>query len=167
MVPSELLWMKPILKNLYLNGKYMKNTVIGLILGLIIAMWAFYMYTQKPASTTTLPPTPTVAVATTAPTISPISDNDLIRQALADKYNKPLSSVKYTPSKNDGTHASGGVIFSGDIAGAWVLAAKENGAWIIVQDGNGVIMCEIVAPYNFPVSMVPECVDKNGKLIKY
>jgi hypothetical protein len=160
--------MKPTLKNLYLNGKKnMKNTIIGLILGLIIAMWAFYMYTQKPKTTTLLPPgTPTGAI-TIKPTVNPISDNDLIRQALADKYNKDLSEVKYTPSKNDGTHASGGVIFSGDIAGAWVLAAKDNDTWIIVQDGNGTVSCETVEPYNFPISMVSECVNNNGKLIKF
>ncbi|HWS48488.1 MAG TPA: hypothetical protein VN174_00375 [Candidatus Methanoperedens sp.] len=145
----------------------MKNTIIGLILGLIIAMWAFYLYTQKPKITTSLPPaTPTTAEISEIPE-NVISDDDLIRQALADKYNKDLSDVTYTSSQNDGTHASGGVKFSGDIAGAWVLAAKDDGVWKIVQDGNGVIMCEIVAPYDFPVSMVAECVDKNGKLIKY
>lgn len=159
--------MSPILKNLYLNGKNMKNTIIGLILGLIIAMWAFYMYTQRPKITTTLPPaTPTVTEITDIPE-NVVSDDDLIKQALADKYSKELSEVTYTSSKNDGTHASGGVKFSGDIAGAWVLAAKDDGVWKIVQDGNGVIMCEIVTPYKFPTSMVSECVDKNGKLIKF
>ncbi|KKQ63960.1 MAG: hypothetical protein US85_C0013G0034 [Candidatus Shapirobacteria bacterium GW2011_GWF1_38_23] len=55
--------MSPTLKNLYLNGKHMKNTIIGLILGLIIAMWAFYLYTQKPVLKDEAPPiTPTSTV---------------------------------------------------------------------------------------------------------
>jgi hypothetical protein len=160
--------MKPTLKNLYLNGKSMKNTIIGLILGLIIAMWAFYLYTQKPASKDeALSLTPTSTISTPIPSIIEVSAEESIKQALADKYNKSLSDVTFTLSKKDATHASGGVIFSGEIAGAWVLAAKENNQWIIVQDGNGTVSCETVAPYNFPVSMVPECVDQNGKLQKF
>ena len=153
--------MKPTLKNLYLNGKSMKNTIIGLILGLIIAMWAFYIYTQKPV-------TPTSIISTPSPSINEVSDEESIKQAFADKYNRKVSEVNIKISQKDSTHVWGSVKFGDEIAGGWFLAFKESlGNWIIVQDGNGTISCETVAPYSFPVSMVPECVDKNGNLQKF
>ncbi|MBU1118198.1 hypothetical protein KKD37_04530 [Patescibacteria group bacterium] len=144
----------------------MKNIIIGLLLGLVIAMLAFYLFSQKPTTQTDLPPLdiPTSVEDTPTSTIPPVSDELSIKQALADKYHKDLSEVNFTLSKNDGEHASGGVIFSGEISGGWVLAAKVNQQWLIVQDGNGTVSCETVAPYNFPVSMVPGCVDQNGQL---
>ena len=69
-------------------------------------------------------------------------------------------------SKIDATHAWGTASFTGEMGGGWFLAYKNPDGWIIVDDGNGTISCETIAPYNFPVDMVPECVDKNGNLIK-
>ncbi len=148
--------MKQILKNLFPSGKKMKNIIIGLIFGLIIAMWAFYFFSKK-----------TTLITDNIPTKTIDSDETLIKKALAKKYQKDLSEVDFSLSKNEGTHASGGVKFAGEIAGAWVLAAKKDNQWIIVQDGNGTISCELVSPYNFPPSIVSECVDKDGKLNKF
>ncbi len=116
----------------------------------------------------TTPTEQTQPVNTTAPlpTVPQKSDLELIKEAFAQKYNRPTSEVNVTVSKNNGTQAQGGVSFSGEMGGGWFLAYKESGGWIIVQDGNGTISCETIAPYNFPSDMVPECVDKNGKLIK-
>jgi len=103
---------------------------------------------------------------TATQTIPQKSDLEQITEAFAKKYNKQTSEVEVTVSKNDGTHASGGVKFSGEIGGGWFLAYKGADGWIIIQDGNGVVSCETIAPYNFPKEMVSECVDKNGNLIK-
>lgn len=155
--------MTPTLKNLFLNGENMKNTIIGLILGLIIAMWAFYIYTQNPSSTKT-------ADVTTTPTISKINsptsrpDEELIAEALANKYNIAYAEINLIISQINSTQAAGTVSTAGE--GGWFLAVKDGNSWKIVADGNGTVSCEIVAPYNFPISMVPECVDKNGKLQK-
>jgi len=151
------------LKNLFLSGNYMKNTIIGLILGLIIAMWAFYIYTQKSPSKvipkTEITPTTEISLL---PTSRP--DKELITEALAIKYNQSYAEVKTIIPQITSTHASGTVSFSGE--GGWFLAIKDGEIWKIVADGNGTVSCETVAPYNFPVSMVSECVDKNGKLQK-
>lgn len=160
--------MKPTLKNLYLNGKQnMRNTIIGLILGLIIAMWAFYIYTQKPLVKTLLPPTDSkIAAVTSAPESSNSeTDGAEIEAAIAKKHGLTVEDTSMVMGEITSTHASGTVLFS-DGSG-WFLAAKDHGVWVDVQDGNGTVSCESVAPYNFPVSMVPECVDKNGKLIKF
>lgn len=146
----------------------MKNTIIGLILGLIIAMWAFYIYTQKPVSKDETPPiVPTSTIDTLSPSVNEISAEESIKQAFAKKYNRKVSDVHLTISQKDSTHVWGSVKFGDELAGGWFLAYKESSnGWIIVADGNGTISCETIAPYNFPISMVSECVDKNGKLQK-
>jgi len=153
--------------------------------------WYFLVVKAKPAdhvdsSQITPPPTVTISQITnvpsstlppSVPTEEPVviptntvvpqkSDLEQIREAMAAKHNKPIGQTTVTISKNTGTYASGGVKFEGDVGGGWLLAAKSGGKWVIVDDGNGTIDCEVIAPYNFPSSIVPECVDKNGKLIK-
>jgi hypothetical protein len=126
---------------------------------------------QPPPVVISQPVTPTESIQLTntiipLPTIPQKSDLELIKEAFAQKYNRPVSEINVTVSKNDGTHAHGGVSFAGEMGGGWFLAYKESNGWIIVQDGNGTISCEAIAPYNFPADMAPECVGKNGKLIK-
>jgi len=85
---------------------------------------------------------------------------------MAAKHSKPVADVELTISKNTGTHATGGVTFAGEMGGGWWLAAKSGGNWVIVQDGNGTMDCAVIAPYNFPNTIVPECLDEaTGKTV--
>jgi hypothetical protein len=118
---------------------------------------------QEPTTTPTLLPTETTVPS---PSIAQKSDVEGIKEAFAKKYNKPVDQVEVSISKNNGTQATGGIKFAGEMGGAFWLAYKQADGWIIVHDGQGTISCETIAPYNFPSSMVSECVDKNGKLIK-
>lgn len=155
--------------------------VFGFLAFLLGTYFPNFLKEQQPASTISptqpspaaisqsVTPTESIQPANTiipSPTIPQKSDLELIKEAFAQKYNRPASEVNVTVSKNNGTHAQGGISFSGEIGGGWFLAYKESNGWIIVQDGNGTISCETIAPYNFPSDMAPECVDKNGKLIK-
>src|SRR5680860_240062 len=70
-----------------------------------------------------------------------VNDKQLITEAMAAKYSKDVSDTDLTINEQDDTHASGLVIFAGEIAGGWWLAAKDGGNWIIVADGNGTISC--------------------------
>jgi len=88
-----------------------------------------------------------------------ISDEDAIRQAMADKYSKDVSEVELVVGDNNGEYARGSVSFAGEMGGGWWLAAKTGGTWEIVDDGNGVILCSVIEPYDFPASMVQECYD--------
>lgn len=107
------------------------------------------------------------SILTLSPTVQTESDLLLIQKAFAKKYNRELSEVLVTVSQKDETHATGGIRFLGETSGGWFLAYKTvTDGWTIVQDGNGTISCETVAPYNFPQEMVPECVDVNGNLVK-
>jgi hypothetical protein len=136
----------------------MKKIIVLLLIIIFLSVW-FYFYQQNFSKTPNQTPTNSAV-----PTIT--LDAELIRQALAKKYNKSIDVVDFSLAESDGTHARGGVKFVGDVAGAWVLATKVDDQWIIIQDGNGTVSCELVDPYSFPISMVSECVNNSGKLIK-
>ena len=157
----------------------MKSFLISLIVIVIAALWGYYYffksgYTLPKLSANNITPTINLSVSvfpsiTPTPSIPPvptISDNDQIKQAFADKYQKKISDINLKVSQNLGGLAQGTVSFKGENGGGWLLAAKKNGSWLVVQDGNGYVSCEAIAPYNFPQSMIPICVNKNGKLIK-
>lgn len=118
--------------------------------------------------TTPISPTeshePTITQAPTTPTTADIEG---IRQAMAMKHSRNKNDVTVTVSKFDGTHASGGVKFAGDVAGGWFLAAKPGASWVIADDGNGTISCDVIAPYSFSSTMVPECWDEGSQKIIY
>ena len=162
----------------FLSGKFMKSFTTFLIIIIIGSMWGYYFYSQNKLpflnnSVVVITPTPADNIpvfpsATLAPSKIPVSDDILqIKQAFADKYGKKVDDIDLSISADDGTHALGTVKFKLAMEGGWVLAAKAAGdTWVIVQDGNGTVMCDAVSAYNFPKSMVPECVDSKGNLIK-
>jgi len=149
--------------------------VTAIILLLIAGAGLFWFYQTKIALPTNQPTTtPTPEEILPSPTAIPvtptegeeISDLEQIRQAFADKYNKPLTDVNVVIESNDNEYANGGVRFEGEIGGGWWLAAKVSGEWVIVADGNGSVLCEDIKNYSFPASMVPECWDETtNKLI--
>ena len=70
-------------------------------------------------------------------------------------------------SQKDGAFAKGFVGAKGkEVGGGYFLAVKSSGKWIIAFDGQSTPGCEQVNPYNFPATMVPECLDAGGNLIK-
>ena len=78
-------------------------------------------------------------------------DEAAIQAALGTHLDVDPNTLTVFVETNTGTHARGGV------DNGYFLAAKVNGRWVIVADGQGVIDCDVVAPYGFPASMVPEC----------
>lgn len=85
----------------------------------------------------------------------------------ATKFSRPQEEAILTVSQNTGTHASGGIIFEGDISGGMWLAHNDNGNWVVDYDGNGTIACEKVEPFNYPSSIITECWDENTNTVKY
>ena len=155
----------------------MKNITTFIIFVIICGLWGYYFYQQKQLpfvnnSVVAVTPTPTVNVpifpsATLEPSSIPLNDDILqIKQAFAEKYHKNVSDIDINITADKGIYAVGTVTFKLAMEGGHFLAAKAAGGWVIVQDGNGSIMCDAVSPYNFPKSMVPECVDNKGNLIK-
>ena len=162
---------------IFLNGNYMKNFLTITIILIITGLWGYYFLYQKQAQLSTpsevvINPTPSIEVpiypsATLVPSQIPI-ENDIIqiKQAFSDKYGNNIDDIDIKLSADDGLHAVGTVTFKLAMEGGHFLAAKATDIWLIVQDGNGVVMCDAVSSYKFPVSMVSECVDSQGKLIK-
>ncbi|OGC51677.1 hypothetical protein A2982_03325 [candidate division WWE3 bacterium RIFCSPLOWO2_01_FULL_39_13] len=88
------------------------------------------------------------------------ADKESIALIFSQKYNKPIEEVNVEVSENTGEFAKGVISFEGEMGGGSFLATKTDDTWKIVADGNGVIMCDLIEPYNFPVSVVPECYDQ-------
>lgn len=91
-----------------------------------------------------------------------VSDEELIKKAFGEKYDRPVSEIELKVDKKADEYASGGIKFRGEMGGGWFLAAKTGEEWVIVADGNGTVPCEAVEPYDFPVEMVPECYDEES-----
>ena len=152
----------------------MKKFITVSAIIVIIGLWGYYFYqniftltskSEISEITKNLPSPTKFVVPTEEPTPTPtLSDLELIKIAFADKHGKPVSAVILKIAENNGLTARGSISFTGETGGGWWLAAKVKGIWIAVQDGNGYVSCETVVQYNFPKSMVPECVDSKGKL---
>lgn len=154
----------------------MKKAIIITCIIAIIGIWGYFLYTNifaltsesEVAEITKNLPSPTTFVIPTdqpTPTSSQSADTDQIKQAFANKHGKPVTDLNLKVAENNGLFAHGTISFVGDNGGAWWLAAKVKGVWVAVQDGNGYVPCNSVVDYNFPKSMIPECVDSKGKLI--
>lgn len=85
--------------------------------------------------------------------------SEQIKQLFIQKYNKPQNEVRITINQQAADHVRGGVKFGKDGIGEGgiFLAAKVDGEWKLVFDGNGMIPCAQLAPYDFPESMATDC----------
>lgn len=108
----------------------------------------------------------TEVVLTPTPTIDPVQEEPLIKQAVYDKTGLDESEALVTINKNTGFVATGGIKEYEAVGGAYWLAAKTSEGWVCVYDGQAQPTCTQIAPYNFPKDMVPECLDTNGKVVK-
>ena len=111
--------------------------------------------TNSPEATMLGTPSPTVDEAAA------------IKQAVYTKFSSDATKLNVTVSKIDGNYATGGIVDVGsEVGGGYFIAAKWQGNWVIVHDGQAQPTCSQIAPYNFPVSMVAECLDATGKVVK-
>ncbi|HUW21477.1 MAG TPA: hypothetical protein VMW41_02295 [Candidatus Bathyarchaeia archaeon] len=164
-----------------MDKKYLFTALVLLFLAILAGVIFWFSIKSKPASiespVLTASPMPTL-IPTIEPTVLPsltatISSEkpeesalEQIKQAFAQKYEKPISEIEVTISKDTGIYASGGIKFAGEIGGAMWLAYDEDGNWQLVFDGQGTVPCSAVDPYDFPIEIVPECWDEEaGKLV--
>jgi hypothetical protein len=159
------------------NGNFMKNLATFLIIAVICGMWGYYFYRQNQLPFLKKPPvaiipTPTVDIpvypSITMAASKSSQDNDIlqIKQAFAAKYGRKPDDVDLNLSADNGSYAIGTVNFKLAMEGGQILAAKAADEWVVVFDGNGSVSCSTLSQYNFPQTMVSECVNSNGKLVK-
>jgi hypothetical protein len=156
------------------------NKLLMIIIVLLMVIIGFGGYVLYKNNLITLPltiknnyvqdlATPTVTPTTTVNSTPTIDESDnlvkIIKLALVAEHGPDANELNVTVSKIDGNYAQGGASATG--GGAMWLGAKVGGVWKLVWDGNGVILCKDIAPYDFPVSMVPECWnDSTNKNVK-
>jgi|GEM_PF-1813895 len=78
-----------------------------------------------------------------------------ISKALIQKHGDSAKNIQITVSKVEGLYAVGGA--KEEMGGGMWLAAKVEDEWKLVWDGNGTIGCALLAQYDYPASIVPEC----------
>jgi hypothetical protein len=148
--------------------------VIGL---LALAFFFGIKYRQTPTSETPTPtpevtnvpnpqPTPTPEIIQKATPTPTINESELIKQAVFKKTGLNETQAEVNINKNTGEFATGNIKEFEAVGGAYWLAAKTEDGWVCVYDGQAQPTCTQIAPYNFPKDMVPECLDKNGKVVK-
>jgi hypothetical protein len=153
-----------------MNGKTTFLVIVLILLGIaggyyLGANYKLTLQPQNAASTTAPIPTPTQTVIEVSPTIDEAAILiAAVKAGLAAEHGPDAANMTITVSKIVGNFAQGGATEQGG-GGMW-FAAKVGGVWKLAWDGNGTISCTSIDPYNFPVSMIPECWnDATGKLI--
>jgi len=150
----------------------MTKTLIILLSTIILSACSLNINVNQDPTPTPVPSNPTVQptqpgeTLTPTETVAPISIEDQLTTFFCNKFNKPASEANLTVSQNTSTHATGGISFQGEIAGAMWLAHNDNGIWIVDYDGNGTIPCQDVEPHNYPLSILTECWDDTTQSVK-
>lgn len=131
--------------------KLFRVLVIAIVIA--IAGFGYYQFTKKETPTTKEPSAtpPQVTQAVSSPTPFP-NTQSAIEAFLANKYNKPISDVHVTVTKEVMGFASGSVMFGqgGPGEGGMWLAVLGN-EWEVVWDGNGNVDCnKMRQTYGFP-----------------
>jgi hypothetical protein len=143
-------------------------TILIIIIGIVA--WVLLSQKSNPTVTTEKVATSSADTATTpkvaTPVASAIDDTTLITKALVTKTGIAADKIDVTVSKQVDNFAKGLVSTKGEeTGGGYYLAFKDKGNWYIVYDGQTTPDCSQVNPFNFPTSLVPECLDAGGNLV--
>jgi hypothetical protein len=116
---------------------------------------------DTPVPTATIPVTPsdTPVPPTETPVPKPPTDAEAIIAALVDYVTFELDESDVVVEEIAGNLARGG------LPGAYFIAAKEAGNWIIIHAGQSTPYCNVINPYAFPTSWIPECLDEDDSLV--
>jgi hypothetical protein len=90
---------------------------------------------------------------------------EAIEEVLAKKYIYAADILKVKITQQQGPYVKGTIHFKGETRESYFLAYKNEDNWSLVFDGNGTVVCEMIDDYNFPTTMVSECLTKDNRLI--
>jgi hypothetical protein len=89
-------------------------------------------------------------------------DLQAVRQKLAEGFGMDLAEVQITAESESNPEFMTGYVNVGEgESGGVYFAAKTANGWEVAYNGVGLVYCEIIDQYNFPVGMVPKCYDAN------
>lgn len=158
-----------------MNGKTTFFVIVLILLGIaggyyLGTNYKFTLQPQGAVSVTTAPaqsptPQPTadqpLAGTPSAATVTPVDETATlivaVKAGLVAEHGPDAANMTITVSKIVGNFAQGGAKEPEAVGGGMWFAAKVGGLWKLAWDGNGTISCTSIDPYNFPVSMIPEC----------
>jgi len=89
---------------------------------------------------------------------------EYVKVAMATKYPAgDMDNIEIEVTQKTELYFSGLVKPVGQTTGGgYVYAAKDEvGDWVIVADGQGTTNCDAIEPYNFPTTMISECLDED------
>jgi hypothetical protein len=104
----------------------------------------------------------------TSTTTQEKSTEKAIIEDFSDKYDRPKDAFIVKVGMDTGMFAKGTIRFKDEMGGGLWFAAKTDKGWELAFDGNGIMTCDIANKYNFPVDMIPNCIDakNNNQLIQ-
>lgn len=134
------------------------NLTKSIIILIVLAVvgFGYFLFSQNKQKAYLPNPLPSITPSATAQkTVSPTPYPDTksaIAAFLAKKYNKPLSEVKVTVTKEVQGFAAGSVLFGeGGIGEGGMWLAVLGNDWNVVWDGNGNVDCaKMRQDYGFP-----------------
>lgn len=138
-----------------------------------------YRLGRSEQNITSIAPSPTLTSSVAlSPSVSPtvlplpiltptptVDETSLIKQAVFAKTGLDGTRAEVTITQNTGQHAKGNIREFEAVGGGYWLAAKADGNWVAVYDGQANPTCAQIAPYDFPTSMVPECLNASGSVV--
>lgn len=95
------------------------------------------------------------------------ADVQEVRKKLAETFKMDIAEVEITAeAESTLTFMTGYVNVGESDKGGVYFAAKTEAGWEIAYNGVGVVYCEPIEKYKFPVGMVPKCYDVTTGLSK-
>jgi hypothetical protein len=96
----------------------------------------------------------------------PITNELLIKKALAVRLNIPLDNLELTITADENEYAAGQVrIIDANRQLRW-YAVREKGGWQIISARTTLIRCSELEAYpDFPTTLVPQCLTDQGQTV--
>jgi hypothetical protein len=88
-----------------------------------------------------------------------------ILEALLAKTGIPEESLSFVIDVNTGSHVKGKILPAEEVELSTFLAASVQAGWLVVFNGPAEPLCSEIALYEFPMDVVPECIDSDGTLL--
>ena len=87
-----------------------------------------------------------------------------LRQAFVNKYaDWDINNVVVELSMTTEGYATGSIGFADTFGGGYFFAAETADGWVIAWDGQDLVDCADIEPYDFPTEIIPYCYDyENG-----
>lgn len=143
--------------------------LIAIILIGVVGVFAYFLgkgnfgFSKVTSSPSPSPVSQLQSPSTPAPVLD---ETEEIKEAIYELVGSDATEVNVTVSNNTGSHATGGVVdWGSEVGGGYWIAAKTGGEWFGVYAGQSHPTCGQIAPYDFPIDMVSECLDELGKVI--